>query len=149
MRALLLAVLFFPLALTPALAQSSSGALGLWKTIDDETGRARSIVRITERGGEIEGEIVRLIRQPDEVQDPVCSKCSGERKGQRITGMTILWGLSREGDTYEGGRILDPGKGKTYRAKLWVEDGALQVRGYIGPFHRTQTWLRATEADLQ
>jgi uncharacterized protein (DUF2147 family) len=134
----------------PAAAQTSDAPiLGLWKTIDDETERPRSIVRVYERGGKVHGDIVKLFREPDEVQDPVCDECDGEREGQRVLGMNILWDLEADGDEYKGGRILDPANGKTYRAKLWLEEGDLRVRGYLGPFHRTQTWLPATEADLE
>jgi uncharacterized protein (DUF2147 family) len=142
--ALLLAAAFLPLG-----ASGQPGpVLGYWKTIDDDTNKPRSIVRIYEQGGMIRGDIARLFREPGEDPDPVCDDCDGERRNARILGMNILWDLEREGDAYEGGTILDPGNGKTYRAKIWEEDGTLRVRGYLGPFRRTQTWLRSTEAEI-
>jgi len=61
--------------------------------------------------------------------------------------MTILWNLRRQGDTWEGGEILDPENGSVYRCKLHpVSDGSkLEVRGFIGIslLGRTQTWMRA------
>jgi hypothetical protein len=132
---------------TGALAQSSAGdvtsPIGRWVTIDDELNERRSLVTIYEEDGMLYARIDSLYRHPDEVQDPVCEKCDGERKDQRIIGMTIMWDMEPKGDEWSGGRILDPKKGKIYRCKIWIEDGNLRVRGYLGPFYRTQTWLPA------
>ena len=58
--------------------------------------------------------------------------------------MIILWGLRASGDTgWKGGQIIDPTKGKVYKAKLKLrEDGKLEVRGFIGFsfIGRTQVW---------
>jgi len=109
-----------------------------WKTIDDETGEAKSIVQIVKVGNKLYGRIERVLTDPD----AICDKCDGDKKNQRIQGMTILWGLEQDGDEWSGGSIFDPKKNKTYRAKIWMgKDGkTLQVRGYLGPFFRTQTW---------
>jgi uncharacterized protein (DUF2147 family) len=60
--------------------------------------------------------------------------------------MTILSGLKRTDSGWEDGEILDPNKGKVYRAKAKLVDGGrqLEVRGFIGValFGRTQTWIR-------
>jgi uncharacterized protein (DUF2147 family) len=60
--------------------------------------------------------------------------------------MTILWGLKKQGDEYQGGAILDPESGNVYRAKVKLdgEGGKLNVRGFIGValLGRTQTWVR-------
>ena len=125
-------------------AWAQATPVGLWKTIDDETGKPKSLVRITEAGGMLSGRIERLI-DPDK-PDPRCDKCTDARKGQPVLGMTIIEGAKKEADEsyWAGGTILDPNNGKTYRLRLTPEDGskALQVRGYIGPFYRNQTWLR-------
>lgn len=132
---------------TGALAQSSAGdvasPIGRWVTIDDELNERRSLVTIYEEDGTLYARIDSLYRHPDEEQDPVCEKCDGERKNQRIIGMTIMWDMEQKGDEWSGGRILDPKKGKIYRCKIWIEGGNLRVRGYLGPFYRTQTWLPA------
>jgi uncharacterized protein (DUF2147 family) len=59
-------------------------------------------------------------------------------------GLVILKDLSPSGDRYKGGTITDPQDGKVYKSELWVEDGKLKVRGYLGPFYRTQTWLKGS-----
>jgi len=130
---------------TGALAQATP--VGLWKTIDDKTQAAKSYVRIVEQGGVLVGRIEKLIDAPDPA--PVCTACTDARKGQPIVGLTILEGVRRQPDepVWEGGTILDPNDGKTYKVRLTpTDDGkALDVRGYIGLplLGRTQTWLRA------
>ena len=121
--------------------------MGLWKTIDDKTGAEKSYVRIVEQDGVLVGRIERLINPPK--PDPVCDACTDARKGQPITGMTILEGVKRnpDGSAWDSGTILDPNDGKTYKVRLTPKDGgkALDVRGYIGMplLGRTQTWQRA------
>jgi uncharacterized protein (DUF2147 family) len=134
------------LAATAAFAGTSTPA-GLWRTIDDKTGKERSLIRITESDGVYEGKVEKLLnRQPDDDPDNLCRKCGGERKDRPIIGMTILWDLKKDGDQYAGGEILDPKNGKIYRAKIKLLDGGakLEVRGYIGIslFGRSQTWIR-------
>jgi uncharacterized protein (DUF2147 family) len=118
--------------------------VGLWKTIDDDGKTEKSLVRINEAGGVLTGRIERVL-DPTSKPDAVCDKCTDERKGQPMVGLAILRNLKRgDGEWWEGGDVTDPKNGKTYRARLrTVEDGAkLQMRGYIGPLYRTQTWLR-------
>lgn len=117
---------------------------GLWKTIDDETGKPKSIVNIYIKDGKLYGDIVKLFRTPTEDQDPICDKCDDDdpRKNKKIIGMTIINDMVFDDGEWEDGEILDPKKGKTYDCKLWVENGKLQVRGYIAFFYRTQEWLR-------
>ncbi|RZA36631.1 MAG: DUF2147 domain-containing protein [Lysobacteraceae bacterium] len=143
MQASLIAMMFaMPAA---AMAQNASAA-GMWKTIDDETGKPKSLVRITEDNGILTGKIEKLFRPADQDQNPKCTSCEGARKDQPIIGMTILSGLKKDGNEYTGGEILDPSKGKTYKSKAQLRDNGskLEVRGYIGApmFGRSQTWVR-------
>ena len=118
---------------------------GKWKTIDDETGEAKSIVKVWIENGELKGRIETLLN-PSE-PNPKCDECKGSQKDQPIEGMTFVWGLSQDGEEWKGGTILDPSNGKEYKAKLQViEDGKkLEVRGFIGfaLIGRTQVWERA------
>ncbi len=118
--------------------------VGNWKTIDDKTNQAKSIVKIYNKGGKYYGRITKLFRQKGEDPDPRCEKCKDgdARKGKRVKGMVILQGLVKKGDKYSGGKILDPKNGKVYKCELWLEKGKLKVRGYVGIFFRTQTWHR-------
>ncbi|WP_395405698.1 DUF2147 domain-containing protein [Pseudoduganella sp. UC29_106] len=132
------------MATLPAFAQDTP--VGLWKNIDDVSGKPKALIRITETNGVLEGKIEKLFRGADEEQNPVCDKCSDARKNQPIIGMTMLTGLKKDGAEYTGGEILDPNNGKVYRSKLKVADGGkkLEVRGYIGMplLGRSQTWVR-------
>lgn len=132
------------LASWSAFAQMSP--VGLWKTIDDDSKKEKSLVRIKETNGVYSGTIEKLL-DPTSKQDAVCDKCTDERKDKPVLGMTILRNLKQSADdktVYDGGDIVDPNNGKVYRTRLKpVEDGKkLEMRGYIGPFYRTQVWLR-------
>lgn len=124
---------------------ASESPVGRWQTIDDETGKPKSIVEIKEVNGELQGSVVELINPSK--PNPTCEKCEGDRKDKPIQGMTILWGVKKTGDSWGDGKILDPQKGKIYGAKLETEAGGqkLKVRGYMGVsmLGRTQEWARA------
>ena len=122
----------------------SQSVIGKWKTIDDNTGEARSIVDVFERGGKVYGKITKLFRKPGENPDPVCDECetNDPRYLKKIIGMEFMEGLIKDDQEYGDGNILDPDNGKVYRCKIWIEDNQLKVRGYIGPFYRTQSWLK-------
>jgi len=134
--------LLFPICLfTETFSQS---VLGQWKTIDDETGDAKSVVEISERNGKVYGKILKLFRTEDEEQDPVCEECPTDdpRYKKKVIGMEIMSNMSPDEDEYAGGEILDPKVGKIYKCRIWLEGQHLKVRGYWGPFFRTQTWER-------
>jgi uncharacterized protein (DUF2147 family) len=122
-----------------------SSVLGKWVTIDDNSGEQRSVVELFERGGKVHGRIIKLFPKPGKDPDPVCNECPQDdsRYKKKIVGMEILQGMSKDDDAYAGGSILDPESGKVYRCKIWLEDSKLMVRGYWGPFYRTQAWKRA------
>ncbi len=127
-------------------AQASESPVGLWRTIDDKTGKEKSLVRIVEANGELRATIEKLFREPHEEPNPNCDKCPGERKNKPVLGMMIMTGLKKSGSEYDGGEILDPANGKTYRVKMWTAEGGkkLNVRGFIGVslLGRTQVWVR-------
>ena len=131
-----------------AVTVNAQSVIGKWKSIDDETGKAKSIVEISERNGKIYGKIIKIFREKDEDQDPVCVECTGKRANKKIIGLEIIQNLSKEGKTYENGTILDPENGKVYDCKIWVDPetpNQLNVRGYISFFYRTQTWVKVKE----
>ena len=121
---------------------SGQDILGTWKTIDDETGAEKSIVEIYEYEGKIYGKIVKILNPKK--QDARCSKCKGKNQGRPILGLTIIEGLEKISDTYQGGTILNPENGKVYQCKLKLEKdkNTLRVRGYVAFFYKTQYWLR-------
>jgi uncharacterized protein (DUF2147 family) len=139
------------IAFALALALAAGGAfaqatpVGLWKTIDDDGKTEKSLVRITESGGVLAGRIEKIFDPAK--QDAKCDKCTDERKDKPVVGMTIIRNVRQDAEDKEvwtGGEILDPNNGKTYKTRLKPVEGGkhLQMRGYIGPFYRTQTWVR-------
>jgi uncharacterized protein (DUF2147 family) len=131
-------------ALLAEAAFAQATPVGVWKTIDDETKQEKSYVRIVETGGALSGKIEKLL-DPTK-QDSKCDKCSDARKDQPVLGMTIIEGVKKSTDEgyWDGGSILDPNNGKTYKVRLTPKEGGkvLEVRGFIGPFYRNQTWVR-------
>lgn len=135
------------LGLFAAIAHAQATPAGLWKTIDDETKKERSLIRISESGGVFTGKLEKLLETPAK-PDPVCDKCSDERKDKPLVGMTLIKGVKQSDSDkarWDGGEILDPNNGKTYKVRLTPNEGGktLEVRGFIGPFYRNQTWIRA------
>lgn len=120
---------------------------GVWQTTDDKTGKPRSLVRIVETAGEYSAIVEKGLLATD-TGDAVCDKCTDERKGQKIIGMTIAKHLKQSANSniYDSGEILDPENGKTYKCKMTLSanGNALEVRGFIGfsLLGRSQTWKR-------
>jgi uncharacterized protein (DUF2147 family) len=128
---------------------AQSPPVGLWKTFDDESGKPKSLVRIVERQGRLNGSIERLLDPSDPI-DAKCDLCPDDRRNQPILGLVILRNFGPSDgkmNRWEGGDILDPENGKIYRAHLTLSEDRrqLDVRGYIGIsiIGRTQHWLRA------
>ena len=131
------------LAASTAFAQMTP--VGTWRNIDDKTGEAKAEIRIVEEGGALSGRIEKRLTK-DAKPDDVCKDCKDDRKDKPIQGLEIIRGAKKtEGrDVWEGGRILDPENGRDYALRLTPIEGGkrLEVRGSIGPFGRTQTWVR-------
>ncbi|HZO38687.1 MAG TPA: DUF2147 domain-containing protein [Methylomirabilota bacterium] len=124
-------------------AAAAEAPVGQWKTIDEKSGAVQSVVAIYDQGGKLFGKIVSLTQPVDAQGKPkICVKCTGDDKDKPIVGLVIIKDLSADGDHWKGGTILDPDDGKVYKAELWVEEGKLKVRGYLGFFHRTQAWAK-------
>lgn len=136
-------VLLMALGASSAWAQASP--VGLWKTIDDKSGKERSHVRIVESGGVLTGKIEKRL-DANAKPDDVCDKCGDDRKGKPVLGLEIIRGVKKaDGEPHwEGGQVLDPEIGKTYKLRLTPLDGGkkLEMRGYVGPFYRNQLWIR-------
>lgn len=130
-------------ALLALSAQAQMTPVGTWHSIDDKTGEAKAEIRITEGSAGLTGRIEKTLREGAKT---VCDECTDDRKGQPMAGLEIIrGGVQEEGqEVWSGGKILDPENGKEYRASFTPTEGGarLQVRGYLGPFWRTQTWKR-------
>lgn len=118
---------------------------GLWQTIDDHWNQVKSLVEIKMDGDELRAFIRKIYLLPHEGSDPVCVECRGDLNGKKIVGMRILWGFILKDGKWSDGKIMDPGNGNTYSSSLWLTDeNTLKVRGYLGPFYRSQVWKRVS-----
>lgn len=115
---------------------------GKWKTVDDETGQAKSIVEITKKSdGKYYGKVIQLLIKP---ANPTCSACKDDRKNKPILGMEVIRGLQKDGNEFSGGTITNPTDGKTYKCLVTRSGDKLNVKGYIGfsLIGRSQTWTK-------
>ncbi len=142
--------MLFKSALIPSLflCFATSGFLygqspvGLWKTIDDETGEAKSHIKIYEEDDKLHGKVIKLLKKDGQT---VCEKCPEPHKGKPIQGLRVMWDLEEDGEEWTDGEIMDPSNGKVYSCKIYLEEpNTLKVRGYVGfsAFGRTQEWKR-------
>ena len=131
---------------THAPMRQSTTPVGRWKTVDDVTRKAKSVIAISAQNGKLYGWIAELIDPDPRDPNPRCDRCDGEMKGRTLLGLLVLWDLQKDGEQWSGGQILDPENGKTYKCSITLEDGGrtLKVRGFIGfsILGRTQHWLR-------
>ncbi|NQX97238.1 MAG: DUF2147 domain-containing protein [Flavobacteriales bacterium] len=122
---------------------NAQSIVGKWKTIDDETGKEKSIVEIYKKGDKYFGKIIDILNPKKKEKN--CIKCSDYRKDQPVLGMEIIKDLEQDNNEFEDGTILDPENGKIYDCKIWLKDkNTLNVRGYVMFFYRTQEWIRVS-----
>ena len=138
----------FVLVLFATTAVKAQTCIGTWITIDDETGKKKSKVELYKKDGILYGKIVYLYPREGREENPKRTKCSGDRKNQPLVGLQIVRGMKWDGEEWEDGTIVDPENGKVYTCTIWLDKSnpdKLNVRGYVGPFFRTQTWVRVKE----
>jgi uncharacterized protein (DUF2147 family) len=128
----------FLLSSTVLWAQSP---VGKWKTINEKTNKAETVVSIYDQNGMIYG---KFLEQLDPAAKKNCEKCEGEDAGKPIVGMVFIKGLKKDGDEYSGGTIMDPGSGKVYKGKLKVLPGGkkMKVSGCIAFICKGQEWVK-------
>ena len=133
------------LTAAPFAAWSQLSPVGSWHSIDDKTNEIKSEIVIVDNAGVLTGHITKLLRK-EAKQDAVCDQCTDDRKGKPILGLEIIRGAKKADgkEVWEGGKILDPENGRNYTLRMTPVEGGkkLEVRGSIGPFGRTQTWIR-------
>ena len=134
-------ILLFAFLIVGQVAWSQS-PVGVWKNLDDEDGKEKSHIEIYEQNGKLRGRVIKLLPAATITK---CNACTGANKGKSLVGMDILWDMTKVGNVWDNGEILDPKKGKVYSCKLELDGkDKLKVRGYVGVsmFGRTQTWYR-------
>lgn len=125
--------------------------VGFWKTVDEHTSKAQSIVAIYEYQGKYYGRIIATLGDDGKIEDSIYSpkeRAPGVVGHPYYSGLDIIYDIQKEGDRYKDGKILDPEEGKVYDAEIWKENGNLIVRGEVLFFGRNQTWPPATENDF-
>jgi len=143
-KKILLAILFTTLA-SLATAEDFTSPVGRWQTFNDDTQAPASLVKITNQNGVLVGEVLQLLPGAHFKPTDLCSKCPAPFKNKPIVGLQFLWGfVLDQNQTWENGQVLDPVSGHIYKGRLKVVDHGrkLELRGYWGPFWRTQTWVR-------
>ena len=133
----------YAIIIAALLSFQTSSVQGTWVNIDDETGVEKSEITLYVENGKLYGKIERLLLPED--QGKVCEKCKGKEKNQPIEGLIIVKGLSKDGEVWTDGKILDPANGKSYDCTIKLDDSnTLNVRGYLGFsfIGRSQVWKR-------
>jgi len=143
---LIRAILLPTLLLLSMMTFAKPTVSGYWKSIDDQTGEVTAFWKLEIKDNFLLGY---LVNYPGMNPDNMCIQCTGElqeffEKPISNTAWLNLSKKNREG-IWEEGYIIDSGKGEKYKAKVWIEEGNLMMRGYIGFFFRTQTWLRTDQ----
>lgn len=134
--------LFF-LVLMLSFSVNAQTIFGKWENRDEETGKVDSVIEVYQKDGKAYAKIIEITDA--DRQDAVCDKCTGKNKNKPILGMNILTGLKKDGEEWNGGKILDPKNGKKYKCFIKLEEAnKLKIRGYIGfsLLGRTAYWFR-------
>ncbi|KQT16317.1 hypothetical protein ASG31_12425 [Chryseobacterium sp. Leaf404] len=131
--------LLFTLAFSLVGVFSFAQIEGKWKTIDDETGKPKSIVEIFKKSdGKYYGKVVQLLIKPENNN---CVKCKDDRKNKPLLGLEIIRGLVKEDGEFVGGTITNPKDGKSYKTEIEKDGNTLKVKALImGIAVKTQTW---------
>jgi uncharacterized protein (DUF2147 family) len=135
--------LAFILIILVCFQSNAQSVLGKWKTIDDKTGKSKSVVEIYELNGKVYGKIIEIV-DPTK-RDRKCDKCDGSDKNKHILGLVIIKGLTKDGEEYNGGKIMDPESGNIYSCYIKIiEKNKLLVRAFkfVTVAGRSQTWIR-------
>lgn len=152
MKKMLLLTLCYLFNFTTSLV-AAQDIVGFWKTVDEKTGKAQSVVAVYEYQGKYYGRLIGTYddndptRMKDTMYDPK-ERAPGVKANPFYCGMDIIWNLEPNGQRFTNGKILDPERGKIYDAELWTKDGNLIVRGKIFFFGRNQTWPPALDNDF-
>lgn len=127
---------------------SGQSCVGKWVSIDDITKEKKSIIELYKIDGKLYGKILYLYPKVGRADNPTCDLCEDDRKGKHFIGLQIIRDLTWNGSEWHSGKVLEPKSGVIYSCKIWLNSESpnyLNIRGYSGPFYRTQTWVRIND----
>ena len=136
-------IILLLLLASATLAFSAEKITGLWKSISDETGLVKSVSVIYEYKGKVYGRLLVTYEDTGELADQN-AKSENIIGEPPFVGLDFIWDMQDRGKKWSKGKILDPKPGKIYSCDMWIKNGNLIVKGKIGPFGRSQTWLPVT-----
>lgn len=123
------------------IAQTKADAIiGVWLTqVKDAK------IEIYKKDNLYYGKVVWIESPTDENGKPkVDSKNPNKTAAKRpIMGMDIVTRMAYSNGEWSGGKIYDPKSGDTYTCKIWLDNGNLKVRGYLGWLYDTKTWTKS------
>jgi hypothetical protein len=126
-------------------------AAGLWQKTEDGKPVVWVLV-VDHHNGMFEGAIARKFPKPGEPELMTCAKCTDDRKGATILGISLIRDMKRSGLEYQGGNILNPRDGQIWKAKMTVSgDGQqLTLRGYLlmPALGKDETWQRLPDTEI-
>jgi len=143
------------LVLGAVAAWAADDVLGLWKIIDDKTGKPTAYVLLYMNNGKMYGRMMATIsKETGKIDDTLATKA---KKAEGIAGdvpycgLDFVYELQAKGNDWKGS-IIDPVDGKTYDCTVKREGNKLIVRGALkgtgGLLGRNQTWMAATTTEL-
>lgn len=141
-----LSLLSLAILISLAYADDLSSPVGTWQTTSDKTKKPSSLVKITQEKDGLTGQVLQLLSGSSFKVTDLCTQCPDSFKNQPIIGLQFLWGfVPDENGGWKDGKVLDPNNGHIYRGTLKLIDNGkkMELRGYWGPFWRTQVWVRA------
>lgn len=134
-----LALLISSLFISMSAFAGADAIVGKWLT-DDGKGH----IEVYQKDGKYFGKIVGGQKGESNVDQHNPDEALRSRP---LVGLDVLTNLEFDADDNEwvSGKIYDPKKGKTYKAKAWMEDGNMHVRGSLAFFGKTVVWTPLTE----
>lgn len=137
---------------------------GIWKSVDDNTGKPTGVWRLYVQDGKLFGKILVCMGRAPNAAVVSCTRTypdfpkKGNVANMPLVGTPFIYNLERTSPgSWGGGYVIDPASGKYYYCKINFipADGrsykvdTLQMRGEISwGIGRSQYWLRSSQTEV-